>query len=75
MKPKLKDPGPISRRATVLLDAVSLARETPGEWVLARTYKNHASAYVTGTRLRKRFPDMETTARKGELFVRTAVEA
>ncbi len=71
-EPRVMDPGPDGRLNGVLLDAVELAREKPGEWILARTYETSNAATTTGTRLRQKFDDIETTARGGKLFVRVA---
>ncbi len=69
-EPRREEPGPL--RVGVLVQAVEMAREAPGEWVLARTYESADVAYVTGTRLRARYADIETNCRQGRLFVRVA---
>lgn len=72
-KPRVADPGPDPKqRPGVLMEAVELARSKPGEWILARTYDSPNGAYTTGTKLRQRFEDIETTARGRQLFVRVA---
>ena len=73
-KPKFKEPGPPGGRPRVILNAIEKAKESPGKWVLAQTYGSDATAYVTVSKLRKRFPNIEATARRSEVFVRVIVD-
>lgn len=68
---RLENP-PTTEVASPLVDAVTLARENPGEWVFAKGYANQNTSVVAGWKLRKRFVDIETTTRRERLYVRVA---
>lgn len=65
-----EDPPP--NPARVLLDAVEMARENPGRWVMVKTYKTQAAATVAGSRLKGRLKDgrIETRSSGAKLYLR-----
>ena len=66
--PRLEDPPRIQNR---LLDAVELAKEQPGDWVLAQSYKTSNTARASGSRLKARVDGpIETRSRGTDLYVR-----
>lgn len=66
---KLKDPGP-ARGGGVIQGAVRFAKKHPGEWVLARTYKNNGSARSTAAGYRKSYPEIEWVSRGLEMYLK-----
>ena len=66
---EFRDPGPRIGNG-VLIRAAKMARDNPGRWVMANTYKNAGSACAVANQYREKYPELEITTRKNELFMR-----
>lgn len=66
--PRLEDP-PLKKQP--LINAVDLAKDNAGGWVLAQTYQSERSARVQGSKLKSRFDGkIETRTSGNDLYIR-----